>query len=122
MVVEICSGKGFADSNFLKFAIMKDEIKDTKSFLQELSEQLYIYISKISPTGLDWILHIAVKMALLVGIFMVLDLIFKIIINYVFRFFHNEEKFPVVKSVYQSRITNSVAHFVALAIFGSVHE
>lgn len=122
MVVEICSGKGFADSNFLKFAIMKDEIKDTKSFLQELSEQLYIYISKISPTGLDWILHIAVKMALLVGIFMVLDLIFKIIINYVFRFFHNEEKFPVVKSVYQSRITNSVAHFVALAIVGSVHE
>ncbi|RYF49536.1 MAG: mechanosensitive ion channel [Cytophagaceae bacterium] len=97
-------------------------MKDTKSFLQELSEQLYIYISKISPTGLDWILHIAVKMALLVGIFMVLDLIFKIIINYVFRFFHNEEKFPVVKSVYQSRITNSVAHFVALAIVGSVHE
>ena len=101
---------------------MKDEIKDTKSFLQELSEQLYIYISKISPTGFEWVFHIIVKMALLFGIFMVLDLIFKIIINYVFRFFHNEEKYPVVKSIYQSRITNSVAHFVALAIIGSIHE
>ncbi|MBW7676442.1 mechanosensitive ion channel family protein [Chryseobacterium chendengshani] len=101
---------------------MKDEIKDTKSFFQELSEQLYVYITKISPAGFDWVFHIIVKMVLLVIIFMVFDLIFKIIINYVFRFFHNEEKFPVIKSIYRSRITNSVAHFVALAIVGSMHE
>lgn len=101
---------------------MKDEIKDTKSFFQELSEHLYIYISKVSPTGLDWIFHIIVKISLLVGIFLLLDFIFKIIINYTFRFFRNENKFPVLKSIYQSRITNSVAHFVALAIIGSLHE
>lgn len=101
---------------------MKDEIKDTKSFFQELSEQLYIYIKEISPAGFDWVFHIIVKMALLFAIFMVFDIIFKIIINYVFRFFHNEERFPVIKSIYRSRITNSVAHFVALAIVGSMHE
>jgi len=101
---------------------MKDEIKDTKNFFQELSDQLYSHISEISPAGLDWVFHIIVKLALLVGIFMVLDFVFKIIINYIFRFFHNEEKFPVIKSIYQSRITNSVAHFFALAIIGSMHE
>jgi len=101
---------------------MKDEIKDTKSFFQEMSEQLYIYISKIAPTGLDWVFHIIVKLSLLVAIFLLLDFIFKIIINYVFRLFRNENRFPVLKSIYQSKITNSVAHFVALVIVGSMHE
>ncbi|MEG0760026.1 miniconductance mechanosensitive channel [Chryseobacterium piscicola] len=101
---------------------MKDEIKDTKSFFQELSEQLYIYISKVSPAGLDWVFHIIVKMALLIGVFLLLDFIFKIIINYTFKFFRNENKFPILKSVYQSKITNSVAHFIALATIGSLHE
>ncbi|MCD0477670.1 mechanosensitive ion channel family protein [Chryseobacterium sp. LC2016-29] len=101
---------------------MKDEIKDTKSFFQELSEQLYISISKIAPTGLDWVLHIIVKLSLLLAIFLLLDFIFKISINYVFHFFRNEKKFPILKSIYQSKITNSVAHFLALAIIGSLHE
>jgi miniconductance mechanosensitive channel len=101
---------------------MKDEIKDTKSFFQELSEQLYISISKIAPTGLDWVLHIIVKLSLLLAIFLLLDFIFKISINYIFHFFRNEKRFPVLKSIYQSKITNSVAHFLALAIIGSLHE
>ncbi|MBW3522719.1 MULTISPECIES: mechanosensitive ion channel family protein [unclassified Chryseobacterium] len=101
---------------------MKDEIKDTKSFFQELSEQLYISISKIAPTGLDWVLHIIVKLSLLLAIFLLLDFIFKISINYIFHFFRNEKRFPILKSIYQSKITNSVAHFLALAIIGSLHE
>ncbi|MFY1047609.1 mechanosensitive ion channel family protein [Chryseobacterium sp. GP-SGM7] len=101
---------------------MKDEITNTKSFFQETSEQLYIYVSKISPAGLDWVFHIIVKMALLFGIFLLLDFLFKIIINYTFRFFRNEKKFPIIKSIYNSRITNSLAHFVALATIGSLHE
>ncbi|MBM7421273.1 MULTISPECIES: mechanosensitive ion channel family protein [Chryseobacterium] len=101
---------------------MKDEIKDTKSFFQEISEQLYIYVSKISPSGTDWIFHIIVKIGLLIAIFLLFDFIFKLIINYTFRFFHNENKFPVLKSVYQSRITNSVAHFIALSFIASMHE
>lgn len=101
---------------------MKDEIKDTKSFFQEMSEQLYIYISKVSPTGLDWVFHIIVKLSLLVAIFLLLDFVFKIIINYIFRLFRNENRFPILKSIYQSKITNSVAHFTALVIVGSMHE
>ncbi|KQT17569.1 mechanosensitive ion channel protein MscS [Chryseobacterium sp. Leaf404] len=101
---------------------MKDEITNTKSFFQETSEQLYLYINKISPAGTEWIFHIIVKLALLTAIFFLLDFLFKLIINYTFKFFRNENKFPVLKSVYQSKITNSLAHFVALAIVGSIHE
>ncbi|MDR6369001.1 miniconductance mechanosensitive channel [Chryseobacterium bernardetii] len=93
---------------------MNDQLQETKNFIQELSEQLYLYITRISPTGLDWVFHIIVKLSLLLVLFFITDFVFKFIINSVFRLFHNEEKFPIVKSIYQAKITNSVAHFAAL--------
>ncbi|MGH1518246.1 mechanosensitive ion channel family protein [Chryseobacterium sp. JK1] len=99
---------------------MNDQLQETKNFIQELSEQLYIYITRISPAGLDWVFHIIVKLSLLLVLFLVTDFIFKFLINSVFRLFHNEEKFPILKSVYQSRITNSVAHFAALIVVGAI--
>ena len=107
---------------FIKFALMKDELKDTKDFLQEISEKLYIYIVEVTPQGTAWVFHIIVKLALLLGIFLIFDFIFKITINQVFKIFKNEKKYPVIKSVYESRITNSVAHFMALAIIGGIHK
>ncbi len=99
---------------------MNDQLQETKNFIQELSEQLYIYITRISPAGLDWIFHIIVKLSLLLVLFLITDFIFKFIINSVFRLFHNEEKFPILKSVYQAKITNSVAHFAALIVVGAI--
>lgn len=93
---------------------MNDQLQETKNFIQELSEQLYLYITRISPTGLDWVFHIIVKLSLLLVLFFITDFIFKFIINSVFRLFHNEQKFPILKSIYQAKITNSVAHFAAL--------
>jgi len=106
--------------NFPKFAVMKDQLQETQNFIQELSEQLYIYISKISPTGLDWFFHMIVKLALLVGLFLLADFVFKLIINFVFRFFRNESKYPIIKSIYQSNVTNSVAHLFSLGIVASI--
>ncbi|AKK71467.1 mechanosensitive ion channel protein MscS [Chryseobacterium gallinarum] len=101
---------------------MNDQIKETKSFLQELTEPLYGYISKISPSGFDWVLHIIVKLFLLCAIFLILDFVYKFIINFVFRFFRNQEKFPIIQSIYQSKISNSLAHIGALVFIGSIHE
>lgn len=101
---------------------MKDDLQETKNYLQEISEQLYIYITQISPSGLDWIVHIIVKLALLCAVFLIVDFVFKFVINAIFRSFHNEEKFPVLKSIYQSKITNSVAHFAALTVVGGIQE
>lgn len=100
---------------------MKDEIQDTKSFLQEISDQLYIYISQVTPGGMDWIVHIIVKLALLCAVFLVVDFVFKFAINFVFRFFRNDEKYPIIRSIYQSKISNSVAHFAALLVVGAIH-
>lgn len=101
---------------------MKDQLEETKDFIQELSEPLYIYISKISPTGLEWVFHMIVKLALLCAVFFVIDFILKIIINSIFSIFRNQEKYPIVNSVYASRITNSLAHLIALLIIGGIHE
>ncbi|MCT2561641.1 mechanosensitive ion channel family protein [Chryseobacterium herbae] len=100
---------------------MKDEIQDTKSFLQEISDQLYIYISQVTPGGMDWIVHIIVKLALLCAVFLVVDFVFKFAINFIFRFFRNDEKYPIIRSIYQSKISNSVAHFAALLVVGGIH-
>ncbi|HAO06806.1 MAG TPA: mechanosensitive ion channel protein MscS, partial [Chryseobacterium sp.] len=89
---------------------MNDQLQETKNFIQDLSEQLYLYITKISPAGLDWVFHAFTKLAILVIVFLLIDFLVKPVINLIFRFFHNEEKYPVIKSIYQSRITNSVAH------------
>ncbi|CAH0284806.1 mechanosensitive ion channel family protein [Chryseobacterium sp. WG14] len=99
---------------------MKDDLQETKNYLQELSEQLYNYITQISPTGLDWIVHIIVKLALLCAVFLIVDFVFKFVINFIFRLFHDQVKFPILKSIYQSKITNSVAHFAALIIVGAL--
>ncbi len=108
--------------NFSKFAIMNDQLEETKDFITELTDPLYIYITKISPSGMDWIFHIIVKLFLLCAVFLVIDFLFKIVINSIFRFFHNQEKYPVIKSIYLSKVTNSLAHLIALLIVGSIHE
>ncbi len=80
---------------------------------------LYLY-HRISPSGTDWIFHIIVKLSLLLVLLFIVDFAFKFIINFVFRLFHDEEKFPILKSIYQSKITNSAAHFAALILVGAV--
>lgn len=100
---------------------MNDQLEETKNSIQELSEQLYIYITKISPAGFDWVLHIFAKLTILITVFLVIDLIFKAIINFTFRFFHNENKYPVIKSIYQSKVSNSVAHLIAIIIVAGIN-
>ncbi|KIC63635.1 mechanosensitive ion channel family protein [Chryseobacterium taiwanense] len=99
---------------------MNDQLQETRNFIQDLSDQLYIYISKISPAGFDWIIHMIVKLAILIALFLLVDFILKPIINFVFRFFHDEKKYPIIKSIYESRVSNSVAHYIALAFVASI--
>lgn len=106
--------------NFPKFAVMNDQLQETRNFIQDLSDQLYIYISKISPAGFDWIIHMIVKLALLIALFLLIDFTLKPVINFIFRFFQNEKKYPVIKSIYESRVSNSVAHFIALGVVASL--
>jgi len=100
---------------------MKDEIKNTQNFIQEFSQQLYIYILELIGPHWAWVFHIIVKLALLVGIFLLVDFIFKFIISSVFRLFANEEKYPILRSVYKSQLTRSFAHLIALLVISGIH-
>lgn len=101
---------------------MNDQLEETKDLIQALSEPLYQYISRIAPDGLEFVFHIIVKILLLLAVFFIFDFIFKIIINSIFRIFHNKEKYPIINSIYESKITNSLAHLFALLIIGGIHE
>ena len=61
------------------------------------------------------------KLALLLAVFFIIDFICKPVINIIFRFFHNEQKYPIIKSIYDSKITNSVAHLIALFVVASIN-
>ncbi|WP_312076830.1 mechanosensitive ion channel domain-containing protein [Chryseobacterium sp.] len=100
---------------------MKDEIKNTQNFIQELSQQLYIYIVEIVGSQWAWVFHIIVKLSLLVAVFLFVDFIFKVIISSIFRLFSNEEKYPVLRSVYKSKLTRSFAHLIALLVISGIH-
>ena len=68
----------------------------------------------------NWILFVQIllKFLLFVGLIYLVDFLLKLLINAIFKLFFDKDKYPVFKSVYQSRITNSFSHLVAL-LFGS---
>lgn len=103
---------------FLIFAVMNDELKDTKDFLQNISDHIHYAVRDTLPD--NWVLlgQIVLKFLFLLALIYITDFILKFILNQIFRTFFNNDQYPIQKSIYQSRITNSVAHLIAL-LFGS---
>ena len=95
---------------------MKDEIQGTKDFLQNVSDQIHYFIEDNVAASLQLSFQIVLKFLLLAGITFILDIVLKFIINTVIRQFFNKDKFPVLKSIYQSRVSNSIVHILALNI------
>ena len=103
---------------FLIFAVMNDELKGTKDFLQNISDNIHYLVQASLPD--NWILlgQIVLKFLFLVGLVYVVDVIVKFILNQIFKIFFNKDEYPIQKAIYQARITNSVAHLLAI-LFGS---
>lgn len=99
---------------------MNDQLKDTKDFIQDITEGLFYYIGAHFPDGLSLFFQVATKILLILFTYLIFDFIFKICINSIFRLFRNEERYPVMKSIQYAKITNSFAHLFALLIAGSV--
>nr|WP_314498151.1 mechanosensitive ion channel domain-containing protein [uncultured Chryseobacterium sp.] len=98
---------------------MKEEIKDTKDFLQDISDQIHYFVSDHVPSDLVLPCQIVLKFIFLAGLIYTLDIVLKILVNFIFKRFFDNEKYPVFKSIYQSRITNSIVHLWALSFAGS---
>jgi miniconductance mechanosensitive channel len=94
---------------------MKDELQDTKDFLQDVSDQIHYFVRDNVPDSLVLTCQILLKFIFLAGLVYVLDFIFKFLVNLVFKYFFDKEKYPILKSIYQSRITNSIVHLGALS-------
>lgn len=100
---------------------MKEDLLGTKDFIQEYSGELAQYIARISPAGFDWIFLMIVKITILGTVFFLVDVVMKIVLNSIFKLYKDDKKYPVIKSVHQSRITHSFAHLIALAISAGIH-
>ena len=105
-------------NRILIFAEMKKDITDTKDFLQNISDYIHIFVRQNFPDGWVLLVQILAKFIFFIGLIYVIDFIFRLLINGVFKLFFDREKFPVLKSIYAAKITNSVSHINAL-LFGS---
>lgn len=97
---------------------MNNELKDTKDFLQDLSDMIHFFAKDNIPDNWVLFVQISLKFMLFVGLIYLIDFLFKLLINTIFKLFFDKDEYPVFKSVYQSRITNSFSHLMAL-LFGS---
>lgn len=101
--------------HFLIFAIMKDEIKDTKNFLMDISDGINDFYALYFSGSSAWIFQVATKILVLVGLFFLIDFSLKFIIRLIKRFV-KKEKFPFVHALFESKFLNSLAHIFALSI------
>lgn len=102
----------------LIFASMETEFKDTKDLLQDASDYIHFFVRDSTPDSWVLLLQIILKLVFLVGLIYFVDFLIKLAINAIFKIFYDNDKYPIFKSIYQSKITNSFAHLIAL-FFGS---
>ena len=105
-------------NNILIFVGMNKELTDTKDFLQNISDYIHFFVKDNTPDSWVLLLQILTKFMVFIAIIYLVDFLFKLIINSIFRIFFDKDKYPVLKSVYGAKLTNSVSHLIAL-LFGS---
>ena len=96
---------------------MEKEIDKTLDFLQIVSDKIHYFVRDY--VGDLWFLQVLAKFIFLGLIVFALDFIFKNGINLFLRTFKSAEKYPFLKAIYNSKVSNSIAHIIALGI-GSV--
>ena len=96
------------------FAEMNKELTDTKDFLQNISDYIHVFVRENFPDGWILLLQIFFKFVIFLGIMYLVDFLFRLLINTIFKLFFDKEKYPILKSVYAAKITNSISHLLAL--------
>ena len=97
---------------------MNKEVNDTKDFLSNISDYIHFFVKDGFPDSSVLLLQILSKFAFFIAIIWVVDFLFKLLINTIFKLFFDKDKYPVLKSIYAAKITNSFSHLMAL-LFGS---
>lgn len=97
---------------------MKKEINDYKDFLQRISDEIHFFSKGFFPDDFVLAGQITMKFAFLLAIIFCLMFLLRTSINIIFKNFFDKEKYPVMKSIYKAKVTNSVGNILGLA-FGS---
>ncbi len=96
------------------FACMKNELKETKNFLENISDVIHYTVRDYFPDGWVLVFQIFFKFAFFVVLIWLVDFICRLVINSFFRLFYDNDTYPVLKSIYAAKITNSLSHLIAL--------
>ncbi|MBW8362259.1 MAG: mechanosensitive ion channel family protein [Kaistella sp.] len=93
---------------------MKDELQQTKDLITEISDAVhYFVVDNISD---EWMVLVSVKVLLLTAFIFFIDFFLKFLVRIFLATFKDEEKHPVFKALYTSKVINSMAHLVAMMI------
>jgi len=93
---------------------MNDELTNTRNFLQAISDAIHFFIQDNVPSNWATLVQILAKFVVFAGLIYLVDLVVKLIINSVFKLLYDNDKHPVMKSIYVAKITNSFAHIIAV--------
>lgn len=97
---------------------MKKELIDYKDFLQRISDEIHFFCKDFFPDEFVLTSQITLKFVFLIFLINVVAFLLKNGINLIFKYFFDKEQYPVMKSIYKAKVTNSVANILALA-FGN---
>ena len=95
---------------------MKNELIDYKDFLQQISDEIHFFCKDFFPDEFVLSMQITLKFFLLIFLIFFVSFLLKNGINLVFKFFFDKEKYPVMKSIYKAKVTNSVANILGIAL------
>ena len=93
---------------------MNDELTNTKNFLQAISDTIHFFIKNNVSSNWATLFQILAKFVVFAGLIYLVDLVVKVIINSIFKLLYDNNKYPVMKSIYVAKITNSFAHIIAV--------
>jgi len=93
-----------------------NELNTTKDFLQDLSDSIHYFVKDVVPDSWVLLVQILLKFIFLVGIVYLTGFVLRLLMNTIFRLYFNNDKHPVLKAVYLSKITNSLANLLAMLL------
>lgn len=91
-----------------------EEIEQTKDFLQKISDSWHTYVSQNIGDGWQTFFLVTGKFLIFITLIFIVDIVVKFLLNLIFKYFKNDVQYPIMVAVYKSKITNSIAHLIAL--------
>lgn len=95
---------------------MKNELKDTKDFLMDISDHINDFYALYFDGSSAWIFQVATKILVLIALFFVIDFSLKFFLTLISKTFIRKGKRPFIHALFESKFLNSLVHIFALAI------